>query len=554
MSGPDRDASGLGGPADGPALPVERHRVIVVGAGVAALSAALELGEATVVVDTVLGGGSSPWAQGGLAAALERGDTTAAHAEDTVTVSAGIGDRHAAEVITGAAPQVVQWLRSVGARFDTDGDGALVLGREAGHRARRIVHANGDATGAEIMRALVAAVREAPAVTVREHTTVVDLVRSADGGRIVGVVAADEHGELRVMLAGAVVLGTGGYGHLFAATTNPPQVCGAALAMATRAGVEVADAEMVQFHPTALAAPGADPLPLLTEALRGEGAVLVNDRGERYMAALHPDAELAPRDIVARGNYAELVAGRRPCLDARAAVGDRFPERFPTVFALAQAHGLDPRTDLLPVSPAAHYCMGGVATDIDGRTSKAGLWVVGEAASNGLHGANRLASNSLLEGVVMGRRVGGALRRAAPPRPEAGERVLVPAGALRLGAHDAEAFTSVRQLLWRHAGVVRDEAGLRTGLNMLAGMVEARSGVAGPTVRNAVEVAGLVLRSALARTESRGAHFRSDHPDADTAQATRRIVHPAAAPSVALEVAGDRARPAASTASMVVAA
>ena len=536
-----------------PRLRVERHRVLVVGAGVAALSAALELGDATLLVDTVLGGGSSPWAQGGLAAALERGDTTVAHAEDTVTVSGGIGDRTAADVITAAAPEVVRWLQSLGARFDTDGDGSLVLGREAGHRARRIVHANGDATGAEIVRALVDRVRANPAIAVREHTTVVDLVRSEDGRRIVGVVALDRRagldgrdeqggrdGGLTVHLAGAVVLGTGGYGHLFAATTNPPQVCGAAMAMAARAGVDVADAEMVQFHPTALAAPGADPLPLLTEALRGEGAILVNDRGERYMAALHPDAELAPRDIVARGNYAELVAGRRPMLDARAAVGERFPERFPTVFALARAAGLDPRTDLLPVSPAAHYCMGGVATDVDGRASKAGLWVVGEAASTGVHGANRLASNSLLEGVVMGRSVGRLLRRTARPAPE---RVVVPAAALHVGEHDAEVFAAVRQLLWRHAGVVRDEAGLRAGLAMLGGMVDAEAGTAGPTVRNAVEVAGLVLRSALARTESRGAHCRADFPRSDAAQAARQIVHPAAAPSIVLDIEPAGARP-----------
>lgn len=513
---------------------VERHRLLVVGAGVAALSAALELGEATVLVDTELGGGSSPWAQGGLAAALERNDTTTAHAEDTVTVSGGIGDRHAADVITGAAPDVVAWLQQLGANFDTDADGNLVLGREAGHRARRIVHANGDATGAEIMRTLVDATKANPAISVREYTTAVDLVCSADGRRIVGVVALDRHGALTVHLAGAVVLGTGGYGHLFAATTNPSQVCGAALAMAARAGVEVADAEMVQFHPTALAAPDLDPLPLLTEALRGEGAILVNDRGERYMAALHPDAELAPRDVVARGNYAELVAGRRPMLDARHAVGDAFPQRFPTVFALAMRAGIDPRTELLPVSPAAHYCMGGVATDVTGRASKPGLWVVGEAASTGVHGANRLASNSLLEGVVMGRSVADEL--AAVEAPDDDE-VTVPEGALHLGTHDPASFAAVRQLLWRHAGVVRDATSLREGVTALR-RIAGSAGAAGPTVRNAIEVAGLVLRAALARTESRGAHFRADFPVSDPAQASRRIERPAAAPQVALQLAG----------------
>ncbi len=519
-----------------PFLHVERHRLVVVGAGVAALSTALELGEATVLVDTELGGGSSPHAQGGLAAALDEGDTTTAHAEDTVTVSGGIGDRYAADVLTGAAPEVVQWLRDLGARFDVEPTtGRLVLGREAGHRARRNVHANGDATGAEIMRTLVDATRANPRIDVRERTTAIDLVRCESDDRVVGVVAVDHAGRYTLHLAGAVVLGTGGYGHLFAATTNPPQVCGAAMAMAARAGIDVADAEMVQFHPTALAASGFDPLPLLTEALRGEGAVLVNDRGERYMTALHPDAELAPRDIVARGNYAELVAGRRPMLDARAAVGERFPERFPTVFRLAMAAGIDPRRELLPVSPAAHYCMGGVATDGGGRAAKAGLWVVGEAASTGVHGANRLASNSLLEGVVMGRSVAAVVRDATAP---VGERVLIPADALRTDAHDPVEFAEVRELLWRCAGVVRDEAGMRSGLDMLDGMAGAADGASGPTVRNAVEVARLVLRAALARTESRGAHFRSDFPIADPGQAARRIQRPHATPTVTVELHG----------------
>ncbi len=517
---------------------VERHRILVVGAGVAALSAALEVGEATVLVDTERGGGSSPWAQGGLAAALDRDDTTVSHAEDTVHVSGGIGDRHAADVITGAAPGVVQWLRGLGANFDTDHAGDLVLGLEAGHSARRIVHANGDATGAEIMRTLLDATARNPGISVRAHTTAVDLVLNADCSRVVGAIALDRNGELTLHLAGAVVLGTGGYGHLFEATTNPAQVCGAAMAMAARAGVDIADAEMVQFHPTALNAPGVDPLPLLTEALRGEGALLVNNRGERYLTALHPDAELAPRDIVARANYAELVAGRMPMLDARSVAGNQFPERFPTVFALAMAAGFDPRIDLLPVSPAAHYCMGGVATDVVGRASKPGLWVVGEAASTGVHGANRLASNSLLEGVAMGRAAAAEIRTA--PMPDV-DRVRVPAGALRLGTHDPGLFAKVRSLLWRHAGVVRNDADLRDGLAVLGRLQLQRPG-GGPAVRNAIEVAGLVLRAALARTESRGAHVRSDFPAADPDQACRHFGHSDAAPHVEFDVVGETAR------------
>ncbi len=530
-----------------PLVAVERHRVVVVGAGVAALAAALELGAGTVLVDAGLGSGSSPWAQGGMAAAVGPDDTPHAHAEDTVAVAGGIGDAVVAESVTGAAPDVIAWLRSNGARFDTDGYGSLVLGREAGHRARRIVHAHGDATGAEIMRSLVEAVRRNPRLRVQEGVTVLDLVRDEHDERVVGVVAQGVGGGLTLHLADAVVLGTGGYGHLFAATTNPAQVAGAAMAMAARAGIEVADAEFVQFHPTALAVAGVDPLPLLTEALRGEGAVLVNDCGERFMRALHPDAELAPRDIVARGNYAELLAGRHPRLDARAAVGDAFPQRFPTVFALATAAGIDPRRELLPVSPAAHYCMGGVATDADGRTARAGLWVVGEAASTGVHGANRLASNSLLEGVVMGRAAARAIRAGWQtatatddrngPTATVPQRVRVARSAWStIPADDAAELAAIRTLLWEHAGVVRDETGLRAGLAELQRHGAGADGSAGNTVRNALAVAGLVLLSALERTESRGAHFRADHPAADPAQATRRIVRPEPAGSVELTV------------------
>jgi L-aspartate oxidase len=527
-------------------LRVEHHRVVVVGGGIAALSAALELGAATVLVDRAPGSGSSPWAQGGMAAAVGPGDSPADHASDTVAVSAGLGDADAARTITGAAPEVVAWLQAHGARFDTGPDGTPALGREAGHRARRIVHARGDATGAEIMRALVEAVGRAPGLDVRSGVAVVDLVRDEAGTRVVGVLGRDRDGVTTVYLADAVILGTGGYGHLFAATTNPPEVAGAAMAMAARAGIAVADAELVQFHPTALAVPGADPLPLLTEALRGEGAVLVNDRGERYLTAWHPDAELAPRDVVARGNYAELVAGRRPCLDARAAVGEAFPERFPTVFALARAAGLDPRTDLLPVSPAAHYCMGGVATDVEGRSSAAGLWVVGEAASNGVHGANRLASNSLLEGVVMGRAAAAAIRAAsasgAVAPPDGPERFVVAEGALSLAAvDDADIVAGLRSLLWRRAGVVRDEDGLRLGLDELAGFAVAATGEAGRRARDAWEVAGLVLQAALARSESRGAHYRADHPETDPARSRRHIVRPR--PTAVVGLVLDRSRP-----------
>lgn len=517
---------------------VERHGVVVVGAGVAGLAAAITAatvpggpagGTVTVLVDTTIGGGSSPWAQGGLAAAVDAADSPASHAADTLAVSGGLGDRDAVDVLTGGAPDAVAWLRSLGTRFDVDATGELALGREAGHRARRIVHAHGDATGAEIMRALVEVARQTPNLVLREHSVAVDLVRAGD--RVVGVVAL-EGGRQVLHLAGAVLLASGGYGHLFARTTTPPVVRGGAVAMACRAGAAVADLEMVQFHPTALAAPGADPLPLLTEALRGEGATLIDRDGHRFMVDEHPDAELAPRDVVARANYRVQQAGGAPALDARS-IGPDFPDRFPTVFALARAHGFDPRTDVLPVSPAAHYCMGGVATDVDGRSSLLGLWVIGEAASTGAHGANRLASNSVLEGVVMGRRVAPLLAGAVAPDVDGVE---VPAGTpLVRGTNPGPVFGAVREVLWHHAGVVRDGAGITAGLAALD-TLDAEGEPEDVPGRNALVVARAVLEAAAARTESRGAHFRSDHPTADPAQASRRVVQPTAVATVTLSV------------------
>jgi len=532
-------------------LRVERHGLVVIGAGVAGLSAAIAAatvpggpaaGTVTVLVDTTIGGGSSPWAQGGLAAAVDGADSPAAHAADTLAVSGGLGDRDAVDVLTGGAPEAVAWLRSLGTRFDVGASGELALGREAGHRARRIVHAHGDSTGAEIVRALVDVARHTPNLRVREHSVAVDLLRR--GGRVVGVVAL-EGGRTVLHLAGAVLVASGGYGHLFARTTTPPVVRGGGVAMACRAGAAVADLEMVQFHPTALAAPGADPLPLLTEALRGEGATLLDRDGRRFMVEEHPDAELAPRDVVARANYRVQQAGGEPALDARS-IGPDLPDRFPTVFALARAHGFDPRTDVLPVSPAAHYCMGGVATDVDGRSSVAGLWVIGEAASTGAHGANRLASNSVLEGVVMGRRVGPLLAGVVAPTVDVVE---VPAGALAVqGTAPGPVFAAVREVLWHHAGVVRDGEGIAAGLRALDTLGSDGEPVDVPG-RDALVVARAVLEAAGARAESRGAHFRSDHPEPDPAQASRRVVHPVAAATVTLRV-GEAFAEVASTASV----
>jgi L-aspartate oxidase len=503
---------------------IRRARAIVVGSGIAGLSAALGLDGCVVLTRGRLGSGSSGYAQGGIAAALGADDSATRHAADTVAVSGGIADAQIAEAVAAAAAGRIEWLQGLGACFDRDAQGALALGQEAGHSARRIVHAQGDATGAEVMRALTAAVRARPDIEVCEHHEFVDLI--IRDGRVAGVLALVDGAERVAILAPAVVLATGGIGALYACTTNPPEVAGDGIAAAARAGARLADLEFVQFHPTALAV-DSDPLPLLTEALRGEGAMLVNDRGERFMPALHADAELAPRDVVARAVWQQMAAGRAVLLDASATVGAAFPERFPTVWQAAQAAGIDPRREGLPVTPAEHYAMGGIATDAHGRSSLPGLWAVGECGATGLHGANRLASNSLLEGMVSGMAASLSMTNALP-RIVPATRLEVPAAALS-GRVDALGDTRhahrLRELMWRHAGLVRDERGLRTATAEL----ERRAvGQRDWTFldRNLQQLAGLIVRAALARPESRGAHWRADHPHTNVALARRSFLLP----------------------------
>jgi L-aspartate oxidase len=512
----------------------ETSDVLVVGSGAAGLTAALGCAplSVTVLTKATLVSGSSPWAQGGVAAALGTDDTPALHAADTLSAGAGLCDPRAVGLLTGEGPERVEALLALGARFDRDTAGRLALGREAAHSRRRILHAK-DATGSEIVRALAEAVRRAPEVRVVERAFAADLL--VEDGRVSGVLAVHADGRRVLHLANAVVLATGGLGQLYLHTTNPREATGDGLAMAARAGARLVDLEFVQFHPTALAVEtGGGPLPLLTEALRGEGAVLIDDRGCRFMAGEHPDRELAPRDVVARAIWRRLEAGRQVFLDAREAVGDRFPELFPTVFELCQRHGLDPRAEAMPVSPAAHYHMGGIFVDGRGRASLPGLWACGEVSSTGVHGANRLASNSLLEALVFGARVAEDLRATAGRSFPTGRRApAVPEGT----SHNAGLQLAVRRVMWEKVGLVRDERGLTTALDELESLAEAYPRASGEA-RNLLSVGRLVAAAALARRESRGGHYRSDFPVPDPDWQRRLFLTAAPDGSALLETPG----------------
>jgi L-aspartate oxidase len=471
---------------------------VILGAGLAGLTAALACAprKALVLSPTPLATGcSSAWAQGGMAAALSDEDAPALHAADTIAAGAGLCDPAAVELLTTEGPDAVRALATLGAPFDRKADGGFVLSLEAAHAKARVARVGGDGAGAAIMAAVIAAVRAAPTIEVRENARARRLLQDASG-RVVGLIAEID-GALVEIVAPAVILATGGVGGLYAVTTTPAQVRGEGLGLAALAGAEIADPEFVQFHPTAIDI-GRDPAPLATEALRGEGAILRDKDGRAFMADYHPARELAPRDVVARAIHAERAAGRGAFLDATAAVGEHFPREFPAVFAACMSAGIDPRVQPIPVTPAVHYHMGGVATDLDGRTSLEGLLAAGECASTGVHGANRLASNSLLEAAVFGARAGRAARGlalggeplAATPTPD------LPDGALQ----------ALRQAMSRDAGVIRDADGLCRLVDVLDAL-EAAHGPA-PTL----VAAQLIARAALARQESRGGHFRADFP------------------------------------------
>lgn len=485
---------------------------LVVGAGVAGLTVALGLERAYLVTAPEMG--STWWAQGGIAAAVASDDSPARHADDTRSVSGGLAVADAVEILTNGGAAAIDSLIAIGAEFDRNDDGELLLGREGGHGTRRVVHADGDATGAEVMRALTAAAEASESVMTIERR-VVDLVMI--DGRVAGVVTADGK-KRQVILAPAVVLATGGAGRLYARTTNPIGVTGDGVAMAARVGSRLADLEFVQFHPTALDA-GKDPMPLVTEALRGEGATLVDAHGRRFMDQYHSMAELAPRDVVARAIFWQYDKGSSAYLDARSIVN--FAERFPTVTAHANSVGLDPTDDLLPVSPAAHYYMGGIDADPSGRTSVAGLWAVGECSSTGVHGANRLASNSLLEGLVFGARVAVDVgRNLFEPDGAPG----APKESLDLPLVGGPVLEDLRQVMWDRVGLVRTGDGLWEARNQILDMDSVlRRTLAG---RVAADLSLMVVLAALRRSESRGSHYRADYPETDPMQEHRTLIDP----------------------------
>jgi L-aspartate oxidase len=501
--------------------PAEEVDVLVVGSGVAGLSAALAVPAGrTVLLATKdrLGHSATRYAQGGIAAVLDLvTDSVAEHVADTLAAGAGLCDPVAVESLVAEGAQAIADLRARGVRFDREGPaGELARTREGGHSRSRVVHAGGDATGAELERALTEAVRADPAVRSLEHAFLVDLL--IRDGRVTGALLWSG-GRPRVVRSHAVVLASGGAGQLYADTTNPPLSTGDGVAAALRAGAVLADLEFVQFHPTALHVDG-DPRPLISEAMRGEGAVLRDGDGIPVMAGVHPLGDLAPRDIVTRAVAARMAAtgARHLWLDATSIPADHLERRFPTILARCRAAGIDPSRQPIPVSPAAHYLMGGVLTDLDGRTSLPGLFAVGEAACTGVHGANRLASNSLLEGVVFAARIGRALDEAGWPEGTRGDPT--PAGRGRArpgagpGAGPGEPRGRLRRLMTEKVGVVRSGSGLAEALAELDGLAAALGGL-GPEAfetANLVQLGRAVVELAARREESRGGHWRSDHP------------------------------------------
>lgn len=515
--------------------------ILIVGAGIAGLYTALKLAPRNVTVITARRaghGGSSGWAQGGLAAAMGPQDSPAAHLADTVAAGAGLVDEHAAHLLCTAGPDCVRDLAAMGVPFDQKPNGDFALGREAAHGQDRIVHVGGDEAGATIMRVLTEQANahsqnHAPQdrgpqdhgghITLREGVVAHRLI--TQNNRVIGVEGWDIDAQAPVTFrATETILATGGAGGLYAMTTNPLSAQGHGLAMAYEAGAVLRDLEFMQFHPTGIDI-GKDPAPLATEALRGDGATLHDVHGRRFMPAHHPDAELGPRDVVARGVAQAIAQTGGAFLDARSPIGPRFQHRYPTVYSACMEAGINPALHPIPIAPAAHYHMGGILTDHDGRTTLDGLWAVGEVASTGVHGANRLASNSLLEALVFGQRAADALNRG--PTPPNGAPLPPLAARQPLPIKPPKSLKPARRVMADKVGLLRDADALGAAAEQLAAIEPMTAGD-----RLALLTARLVIAAAQFRQESRGAHQRADYQDLATPAHTHIQRGPNAAPQI----------------------